>query len=224
MQYFTTDFLDFFKELAANNHKEWFHQNKKRYESSVKKPFLAFLNDLFEEIQKYDPAFKVEAKDCIARINRDIRFAKDKTPYNVYYTAFAGRGGKKNKDIPGIFLRFGHEETGIMGGCYMPDKKQLQEIRSAIATDIPKFRKLIEAKDFVAKFGAIVGDEHKRIPLEFRTVHAKEPMIAKKQLYFMAQREPELILSEDLITEIMVYWHTAKPINEFLLKAIQYGI
>lgn len=224
MSYFTKDFLDFFKELSANNHKDWFHENKKRYESSVKKPFAAFLNDLFDEIRKHDTEFKVEGKDCIARINRDIRFAKDKTPYNTHYTAFASRGGKKNKDIPGIFLRFGPEETGIMGGCYMPPKEQLYGIRKAIGSNIPKFRKLIEEKDFVSKFGSIVGDEHKRIPLEFQEVHKKEPLIAKKQFYYVAQREPELILRKDLIDEIMSYWHTARPINEYFTKAIQNGI
>lgn len=221
MQYFTKDFLDFFKELSANNHKEWFHENKKRYEASVKKPYLKFLEDLFDEIKKHDKEFKVEAKDCIARINRDIRFAKDKTPYNVHYTAFAGRGGKKNKDIPGIFLRFGPEETGIMGGCLMPAKEQLHGIRKTISSNIPKFRKLIEEKDFVTKFGAIAGEEHKRIPLEFREAHEKEPLIAKKQFYYMAQRGPELVLSKDLIEEVMSYWHTARPVNEYFIKAIQ---
>lgn len=185
---------------------------------------MNFLQDLFEEIKKHDKGFKVEAKDCIARINRDIRFSKDKTPYNTHYTAFASRGGKKNKGIPGIFLRFGPEETGIMGGCYMPPKEQLSGIRKTISSDIPKFRKLIRAKDFVAKFGGIIGEEHKRIPPEFRAAHEKEPLIAKKQLYYVAQREPELVLSKDLIREIMFYWHTARPINEYLTKAIQNGV
>ncbi len=221
MQYFTKDFLDFFKELSANNHKDWFHENKKRYVRSIKDPFLKFLQDLFDEIRKHDSKFKVEAKDCIARINRDIRFSKDKTPYNVHYTGFASRGGKKNKDIPGIFLRFGPEETGIMGGCYMPPKEQLYGIRKTISSDIPKFRKLIQEKEFVAKFGSIVGDEHKRIPPEFKEAHEKEPLIAKKQLYYVAQREAELVLSENLIEEIMSYWHTARPINEYFTKAIR---
>jgi len=220
MQYFTKDFLDFFKELSANNHKEWFHENKKRYETSVKRPFLTFLQDLFVEIKKQDKEFKVEAKNCIARINRDIRFSKDKTPYNLYYTGFAGRGGKKKKDIPGIFLRFGPEETAIMGGCYLPSKEQLFGIRKAIGTDITAFRTLIEDNEFVAKFGNVLGEEHKRIPAEFRDAYKKEPLIAKKQFYYLARKEPELILSSNLIDELMLYWHTARPLNEYFIKAI----
>ena len=220
MHYFTQDFLDFFKELSANNYKEWFHANKKRYEASVKNPFLNFLQDLFVEIKKHDKEFKVDAKDCIARINRDIRFSKDKTPYNLHCTAFASRGGKKNKEIPGLFLRFGPEETGIMGGCYMVPKEQLYGIRKVISSNIPKFRKLIEEKDFVAKFGSIVGEEHKRIPPEFQDAHKKEPLIAKKQFYYVAQREPELVLSNDLVGEIMSYWYTARPLNEYFTEAM----
>lgn len=221
MNYFTEDFLDFFKDLSRNNTREWFHENKKRYEQSVKNPFLNFLEDLFEEIKRHDKEFKVEARDCIARINRDIRFSKDKTPYNLHCTAFAGRGGKKNKEIPGIFLRFGPSETGIMGGCYMPNKDQLLAIRRTISRDILKFRKLIGAKKFQSQFGTIIGEEHKRIPPEFKAVYSKEPLIAKKQFYYMAQREPELILSKDLLGEVMGYWHAARPVNDYLIKAIQ---
>lgn len=220
MQYFTKDFLDFFKELSKNNHKEWFHANKKRYLSSVKEPFELFITDLIIEVQKYDKTLIAEPKRCIARINRDIRFAKDKTPYNTHYTGFVTHGGKKNKDIPGLFLRFGPEETGIMGGSYMPPKEQLQKIRRQISSNIPEFQKLISNKDFVSKFGSIKGEEHKRIPTEFRDAHTKEPLIARKQFYYMAQREPEMILSDDLIGEIMAYWHTAKPFNDYLKKAI----
>lgn len=74
MQYFTEDFVNFFKELEQNNHKEWFHANKKRYDLSIKKPFEVFVDRMIQEIQKYDPTLEIEAKDCILRINKDIRF------------------------------------------------------------------------------------------------------------------------------------------------------
>lgn len=221
MQYFTKDFLYFFKELSKNNHREWFHDNKKRYQASVKEPFEHFIGDLITEVQKFDKYLVAEPKQCIARINRDIRFAKDKSPYNLHCTGFITHGGKKNKDVPGLFLRLGPEETGIMGGSYMPPKEQLQGIRKRISSDIPKFRKLISDKDFVTKFGSLKGEEHKRIPPEFKDAHLKEPLIARKQFYYMAQREPELVLSENLIDEIMSYWQAARPIKEYLTKAIQ---
>lgn len=84
MQYFTQEYIDFFKYLSNNNHKEWFHDNIKRYENNIKKPFLNFVTSLIEEVSKIDDEVNLDAKKCISRINRDIRFSKDKTPYNLH--------------------------------------------------------------------------------------------------------------------------------------------
>lgn len=221
MKYFTSDFVEFFKDLAKNNHKEWFNENKKRYESSVKNPFTLFLKDLISEIQKFDTELNIEPKDCILRINKDIRFSKDKTPYNLHYTAFISKGGKNDKSIPGIYLRFSPEEIGIMAGCYGVSSEQLLGIRKTIQTDIATFKNLYAAKKMIDKFGVIQGEELKRIPKEFQATYEKEPLIAKKQFYVIATRETELLISDNLINEIMDYWHTAKPLNDYLTKAIK---
>lgn len=221
MQYFTPDFVDFFKDLAANNHKEWFHANKKRYETSVKKPFSAFVEVLIAEIQKHDPELQVEVKDCLSRINRDIRFSKDKTPYNLNCTAFVSRGGKKDKSIPGIFLRFSPEEVGIMIGCFGLSKEQLLGVRTTIQNDLPKFQAVYSDPGLAGKFGVLKGEEHKRIPPEFKDTHAVEPLIARKQFYMVALKDPGLLSQEGLLEEIMDHWHTARPLNEYLMEAIQ---
>ena len=221
MQYFTEDFINFFKELAANNHKEWFHENKKRYESSVKKPFTEFVGKMIEEIQKVDADLMIEPKDCILRINRDIRFSKDKTPYNLHYTAFISRGGKKDKSIPGFFVRFSPEMVGIMGGCFGPDKEQLLKIRTKIKEDPKTFRKLIEEQQFTEQFGELKGEAMKRIPKEWQQAIEKEPIIANKQFYFVTEKPSDLILSEQLIEELIGYWKIMQPLNDYLTKAIQ---
>ncbi len=219
MEYFTQDFIDFFKDLSANNHKEWFHANKKRYINSVKNPFEGFIGDLIKEIQQHDAQLEVTAKECVSRINRDIRFSADKTPYHTHYSGFISRGGKKDKSIPGIYLRFGVEEIGIMGGCYGLDKAQLHALRSKISNDIPSFQKLISAPDFVSSFGEIQGEENKRIPAEFQKAFEKAPIIAKKQYYFVAKEKSSLITSKNLVPTIMKYWHIARPVNEYLIEA-----
>ena len=87
MKYFSSDYLEFFKELAPNNNKDWFDKNRKRYIDSVKEPFKKFVTDLIQEISKVDDEVQIEAKDAIFRINRDIRFSKDKTPYKLNNSA-----------------------------------------------------------------------------------------------------------------------------------------
>ena len=221
MKYFNDDFIKFFKELSKNNHKEWFHSQKKRYQSSVKEPFETFVSDLILAIQKKDKNLKVEAKDCILRINRDIRFAKDKTPYNLHVTAFISKGGRKDKSIPGLFLRFSPEMVGVMGGCFAPDKNQLAAIRSSIIENPKGFPKLLQAKAFKEKFGSIKGEQMKRIPKEYQEAAEKLPLILNKQFYYVAEENPGLITSDHLMKTIMDYYKTMKPANDFLTQLIQ---
>src|SRR5690606_31023698 len=90
--YFDKDYLDFFKELAANNNRDWFHANKKRYENSVKKPFATFVTDTISKVKdEYDSKLDLEVKNSVFRINRDIRFSNDKSPYKLHSAAIISR-------------------------------------------------------------------------------------------------------------------------------------
>ena len=220
MKYFSKDYVQFFKDLSKNNHKEWFHANKKRYEESVKYPFTSFITALIHELQKKEPEIQVEAKDCLARINRDIRFAKDKTPYNTHMTAFISPKGKKDKSIPGLFLRFAPDMLGIMGGCYAPDKEQLAKIRAAIIKDPKSLHKLIQRKTFKETFKELHGDKMKRIPKDLQEAAGKEPLILYKQFYYMAELKPTLLHSNDLMKEVLQTYRIMKPINDYLKEQI----
>ncbi|WP_422360996.1 DUF2461 domain-containing protein [Reichenbachiella sp.] len=221
MKYFTESFITFFEELANNNQKEWFHANKKRYESEVKKPFETFLSDLIAAIQQEDPSLSISPKDCVLRINRDLRFSKDKTPYNLHYSAVVSHTGRKDKSVPGLFLRLTPEEVGIMGGAYVLDKDQLKAIRSNIMKQPETIQKLISDKAFQSKFGDLQGEESKRMPAEFQEASEQNPILLKKQIYFMSKRESTLITSDHLLPELMSYWHAARPLNEYLTSIIR---
>ncbi|MEP3387754.1 MAG: DUF2461 domain-containing protein [Reichenbachiella sp.] len=220
MKYFTESFTSFFNELAINNQKEWFHANKKRYESEVKKPFEFFLSVLIAAIQKEDPSLSISPKDCILRINRDLRFSKDKTPYNLHYSAVVSNGGRKDKSVPGLFLRFMPDEVGIMGGAYVLDKDQLFNLRSDIKKNPTTLKVLIQEESFKAKFGTIQGEESKRMPVEFQEASEKNPLLLKKQFYFVSRRESTMITSDHLLDELMDYWRAARPLNEYLTSII----
>ncbi|MEO9965795.1 MAG: DUF2461 domain-containing protein [Reichenbachiella sp.] len=221
MKYFDQDFVDFFKDLAKNNKQEWFHANKKRYESSIKKPFEGFLKDLILSMRQEDSTITVEPKDCTLRINRDLRFSKDKTPYNLHYSAVVSSTGRKDKSVPGIFLRFTPEEVGIMGGAYVLDKEQLQAVRSSIAENPKAFQQLITDPSFISVFGKLKGEESKRIPFEFQSVFQNEPLVAKKQFYFVATHPADLITSDQLLETVIAHWHAARPLNEYFTKSMR---
>ena len=221
MTYFDKDYINFFNELENNNHKDWFHEHKKRYESSVKNPFSNFVGDMILAIYEEDQSLQVEAKDCILRINRDIRFAKDKTPYNLHCTAFISPGGRKDKSIPGFFVRLSPKIAGIMGGCFGVEKEQLKNIRTTIADDPKAFRKLIEADSFTSKFGDIKGEAIKRIPKDLQAAVDAEPLVANKQFYFVTELDPKLMLKDNLIETLMEYWHAMQPVNAYLKRAME---
>ena len=220
MIYFKQDFFNFFHELSKNNNKAWFHSQKKNYEKNVKGPFENFISIMIKEIQKIDKTLDINAKDCILRINRDTRFSPDKSPYKLYCTAFISNGGRRDKTMPGLFVRFSPERVGIMGGCYRPPKEQLEKIRKSIINHHTQFKKLINAKPFIHQFKHIKGDEIKRIPQDLKDFFKKDPIIAKKQFYFVTDEEPQFILKDTLLQNLMHYWKVAAPLNSFFLKAI----
>ncbi|MEM9546774.1 MAG: DUF2461 domain-containing protein [Bacteroidota bacterium] len=214
MQYFTTDLIDFFLDLEENNNKEWFHANKKRYETHVRKPMITLTADLIEEMQKYDPKISGVASKCLGRINRDIRFSKDKTPYNQHMWAHISKGTKQ-EPIPGIAYRFGGRDCGIMTGYYNVSKNQLNHLRRRISENIPQFQKLKSAKKFVELYGTIRGDQYKRLPSELQEIQKEEPLIANKQFYYVAEKKAIYATSSTLLSDIMEHWLAAKPLNDF---------
>ena len=220
MAIFTPDFVQFFQELAQNNQRDWFHQHKKRYQQSVKIPFETLVSQLIISIQAYDPDLQVTARDAILRINRDIRFSADKTPYNTYVTAFISRAGRKDKSIPGFFIRLSPEMLGVMAGAYGPDKHQLEKIRTAILDHPDQWTSIVEAPEFQQHFQSIRGEQHKRVPAPFKERLEDYPILANKQFYALAELPPEKITREDLVDLLMTYWKAARPLNQFLLEAI----
>lgn len=220
MAIFTPDFVQFFQELAQNNQRDWFHEHKKRYQQSVKTPFETLVSQLIISIQAYDPDLQITARDAILRINRDIRFSADKTPYNTYVTAFISRTGRKDKSIPGFFIRLSPEMLGVMAGAYGPDKQQLEKIRTAILDHPDQWTSIVEAPNFQQHFQSIRGEQHKRVPAPFKERLEDYPILANKQFYALAELPPEKISREDLVDLLMTYWKAARPLNQFLLEAI----
>lgn len=221
MSFFTDDFCGYFKDLAKHNNRDWFQENKKRYETSVKAPFEAFVTEMLARISAADPRVQITAKDAILRINRDIRFSKDKTPYNLHRTAFLSAGGRKNKEIPGFFLRLSPETVGVMAGTYQPNKESLQKIRYFITKNYHQVSNIIDNKGFIDKYGSIKGEQNKRLPKEFQSAVTAYPLVANKQFYLMAELSPDWITREDFVDHLMTYYHAARPFNDFFQNAME---
>lgn len=220
MAWFTADLDQFFKDLAKQNNKEWFDANRKRYEKSVKEPFKAFVGEAIERIAKKDPSVTIEPKDAIFRINRDIRFSKDKTPYKLNVSAIISPAGRKDHSSPGIYFELGPESVKFYGGAYLPDKDQLERIRTAIMHDPKGFRKIIDNKSFKSTFGAVQGEANKVLPAAFKEAAKSEPLIANKQFFVCAEHPAKLVSDPRLMDLLMEHYNVLRPFNAWLAKAM----
>lgn len=218
---FSQDYLEFFKELAANNNKDWFDLNRKRYENSVKKPFTSFVQQLIDELAKSNQEFKdLTPAECMFRINRDIRFSKDKTPYKLYCSAVVAPGGKKSKAINGIYFEFTPENVNFYGGVYEADKEEILMIREGIIKHYSKFKSLYSDKKFKNYFGEILGEKNKTLPKEMKEFGETENLLFNKQWYFKTSFPAELILDKDLIKKVKEAFEIASPIQTFFQQLI----
>lgn len=221
MSFFPDDYLHFFKELAPNNNKDWFDANRKRYEQSVKKPFTAFVEHLLTYFQKHDPRLKdIDAGACIFRINRDIRFSKDKTPYKLFCSAVIAPNGKKSSSVHGIYFEFGPEALRVYGGIYEADKDEILSVREGIAAHPKEFDKAKNAAEFRHIFGEILGDKNKILPADLKAAAENEPLIFNKQWYFMAEYDADLILSPDLDQLLERCYLAGVPLEQFFNQFI----
>lgn len=222
MKLFEKDFLDFFKELAANNNKDWFDINRKRYETNIKNAFKTFVEAVIERLSKHDDSLKdLEAKNCIFRINRDIRFSNDKSPYKLHSSAVIGENGKKTKSGNGIYLELSPEHFRIYGGIYEINKDDLLIIREGIADNMNEFRKLYSDKKFKQYFGEIRGEKNKIIPKHLKEAAEREPLIFNKQFYFFRELPAETILNDNLVDTIEEVYTVIKPIQDFFTNILK---
>ena len=214
---FTEAYYEFFIELALNNQKTWFDVNRARYEADVKKPFLAFVTHLLEKVAAVDSRFSgLDAKSCIFRINKDIRFSKDKTPYKLHCSAAIQLGGRKEMSAGGMYLEFGPEHCAIYSGIYMPERDGLQQIRERIAGNLKGFSDVIGGSDFVKYFGEVRGEKNKRLPAELVSAAVQQPLIYNKQFYVFHALDAEDTLAADFDDYVLKVWQAAYDYNRFL--------
>lgn len=210
--------VDFLKDLSKNNYKEWFHENKKRYEKDLKEPFKALVTALIEEYKTLEPDTEVEAKNCIFRINRDIRFSKDKSPYKNNVGAIISKYGRKQKEYPGFYIHFEPGQLMIGGGAYFLPKDKLQALREHIINNNERFESIINAPEFKERFGAIKGDKNKRLPKELAAHAEKQPLIFNKQFFFSAEMPAKMAYGEEAVDFIFGFFKAADDFNRFLVE------
>ena len=219
MSHFSTAFFKFFDQLGKNNNKEWFDVNRSTYEKEVKEPFKKFVTLILTELAKDQPDILKDASKSIFRINRDIRFSKDKSLYKDHVGAVFSRSGTKDTR-PGYYLHLGAKEIFIGGGVYQVEKEQLEKIRQEIYYNNDAFKKIINEKNFKTYYGTVQGEANKILTPDYKEFAKEQPLIANKQFYYMAKLRKEDVLDKNFDKTVLKYFKAASKFNEFMMHAI----
>ncbi len=220
MIYFKKDFINFFIELATNNNKAWFDKNRVRYEKTIKMSFKLFVTQLITEIQKFDPDIMIDPKNAIFRINRDVRFSKNKSPYKNNVGAYISRISKK-EEFAAYYVQLDAEHLWIGGGLYDLTTESLYKVRQEILYNEKEFNKIINEKNFKDSYGQILGAKNKILKPPFKEYAAGIPLLLNKQFYFMQKFPIETIFKEDLPRFVAKELSKAYSFNSFLRMALE---
>lgn len=211
--------IQFLKDLSSNNNKEWFDANRKTYESS-RKEFLKLVGNVIEELAKFDPELTgVDPKKCVFRINRDIRFSKDKTPYKTNFGALMGANGKKTEGT-GFYLHLAPGQNFAGGGIYMPPPETLAAIRQEIDYNPDVLNKLLATKDFQETFGEIRGDQLKTAPKGYPKDHPNIELLRFKSFYVIKEFGEAELTDSDFFEALISTYKKAHEFNKYLKLAI----
>ncbi len=217
----TNEFFNFLAKLESNNSKEWFDQNRKEYESTVKKPFEDFSMALGIEIGKFDEEIHGDFKKNIFRINRDIRFAKDKTPYKTNRSVAYSLQGKKDHEDPGYYIELGINKCYVSGGAWCPAPDKLHKIRTEIYYNTVDFNKLITETTFKKTFTDIKGEKVKRLPKDLAEWAKESAYIYYKSFYFIHEFDLDWSFKPNFVQKIAKICQTGYGVNQFLRTAMR---
>ena len=215
--------LKFLKELTKHNTKEWFDSQRLSY-NAAKEDFVALVEDVLKKHLKKDSSIATEsAKQTIFRINRDIRFSKDKSPYKTNFGASIKMGGRKSR-YAGYYIHVAPDNKSFVGGgLWMPEADALKSVRQEIDYHWTDFHKIISTKKFVSTFGSLDKSEEMTLTREPKGYAKDNPAIEyiklKNFVVFQSLEDKDL-LSADLEKKILSAFEAIQPLLWFLNEAI----
>lgn len=214
--------LQFLKKLKENNNKEWFELNRSKYELA-RTNFLNLVEDVIKGLAKKDERFNlITAKSCLFRINRDVRFSNNKSPYKTNFGASISVGGKKSS-LAGYYIHLEPGECFIGGGVYMPESESIQKIRQEIDYNWKEFKKIITSDSFKKYYGEINKSKEFTLVREPKGYTKENPAIEYIKLKSwvagkkLTQKD---ITNPALAKEIITVLTALKPLIDFINKAL----
>lgn len=223
---FPEDGLNFLAELKENNNKEWFEANKKRYKEQLQQPALSFIDAIGQKLQAISDGIRYDIRTngggSLMRINRDVRFSKDKSPYKTNLAMVFWEGAGKKMEHSGFGMQITAEiiDSGLMAGQFGFSKEMLEAYRQAVVDD-ELGTQMIEAVEAVQSAGDynLNGQHYKRVPRGMDADHPRADWLFYNGLWFSyPSLTREEILSPDLVDICFQHFKNMSPIQQWLVK------
>ena len=206
--------FNFLKDLKENNHRDWMQEHKKTYQANEKllKAFYAEIETALNITDQID-------KRKVFRINRDIRFSKDKTPYNVHRSVSFSRAGAHRRG--GYYLRLEPGNSLMAGGFFGPEPKDLLRIRKEFEMDGDTIRDILSEKRFKAAFGGF-NQEYavKTAPKGFSKDDPNIDLIRLKSYFVTHSFSDKEVLSANFKENLMKHFLLLRPFFDYMSEVL----
>jgi len=215
--------LTFLKELDANNNRDWFEANKARYKDEAQEPFLEFIRAMEPRLQKLSPHILASDKKvggAMMRLHRDVRFSKDKTPYDPRLAArFMHARGKKG-GTPGYYIKIDAKSCIVGTGIWRPDTKFVGQIRNHIVAEPAVWKSATTGKAFRSVYDGLAGDSLKRPPRGYDAGHAQVEDLKRKDFAAFVEWKAKHILEPDFPAKLAQTYAASNKFMAFLCEAL----
>jgi uncharacterized protein (TIGR02453 family) len=219
MDLFYADILSFLDDLKSNNNREWFNENRDRYQK-VRDNFLLIVEHLIASLSSFDNTLvSVEAKDCVFRIFRDVRFSHDKSPYKTNMGAYISKGGRKGVHA-GYYFHLEPNASFISGGIYHAPTSVLRNVREDIDYYSHDFLAIVENPSFAKTFPTLGDDKLKRIPTGFSAESPVSEYLKLKSITPMHALSDERVMSNNFLDYAVPIYRQMQPLIAFINRAI----
>ena len=209
--------IDFLKKLSKNNSREWFNANKDKY-TAAHENMIGFAGTLLAEMNKHDNIETASGKDSLYRIYKDVRFSKDKTPYNTHWNGGFRRATKKLRG--GYYFHIQQGNSFVAGGFWGPSPADMQRIRQDFAANYTEVRKILSDKTLVKTFGAMTGEQLITAPRGYEKDHPAIDLLRYKQFVLKHAFTDEEVLSPDFANKASDVFKKMRPFLNYMSEAL----
>lgn len=222
--------LEFLRRLSRNNRRDWFERHRAVYETEVRDPLRALVEEMDVRLARIAPELTGDPRHSIFRIHRDVRFSKDKSPYKTnaacqFYHSDAGRGAGQDADAAGagLYFQIAHGECFVAGGMWMPARPALEKIREALAEDHEGLERHLRAPAFRRRFRELTPEAVlSRMPRGFEERHPAARWLKYRSFTAYRPLSPDQVQSPRLAATLERDFAVLVPLVRWLNAAIGY--